>query len=435
MADDERVPEPGHFLPSSTESDATGTAGETTPLTPAETGNRRQLGLGEARPVSISREPVRKKATPLPDDPEYQGFYGGPPTAPMPGAPTGPLRGTRQLGRVRYAGWKTTNPRTVVQQFAANSPYRKPARRFSQRFVGLVSALALVIVAGGTIAAYAKIDSFGNEVTNPLADPSIKPSEGPQSVAPNPTVTVTKPAVPDDVRVKQNELYTVGKIPTVKCKAPTVKPNTAANVLRYYQALLPCLNETWEPLVLKAGYPFRQPKVGLAGQKTTAPTCTGEKSETAYYCRLDETIYMQAKDDIKWFKRYPLDGQVSMMDTMAHEYSHHIQTLVNISASSDSRQGWMKAKAAQLEENRRFELQASCLGATFLGANKDSLQLRGTALQIWEFQAKHSGDEYNPKKIRDHGSRKSQWLWVGPAFKSANPASCNTFVAPPAKVS
>jgi hypothetical protein len=54
---------------------------------------------------------------------------------------------------------------------------------------------------------------------------------------------------------------------------------------------------------------------------------------------------------------------------------------------------------------------------------------------MWEYQIQHSGDEYDPKKVRDHGSRKNQWLWAGPAFKTTNPASCNTYTAPAAKVS
>ncbi|GAA3588556.1 neutral zinc metallopeptidase [Kribbella ginsengisoli] len=431
MADDERVPEPGHFLPGSDV--PTGEVSPVAPTSKLELGSGTGLGLGEARPISVSQEPARKKAAPLPDDPEYQGFYSGPPAAPLPGAPTGALRGTRQLGRVRYAGWKTTSPRAAVQEFSTHSPYRKPVRQFSQRFVGLVSALALVIVAGGTIAAYAKIDSFGNEVTNPLADPSIKPSEGPQSVAPNPTVTVTIPPVPDLVRLQKNLLYKVGKLPTVKCARPKIKPTSKANVLRFYQGLVPCLHETWEPLVLKANYPFRQPKLVLAG-KTNTTNCTGE-STTSNYCPTDELITMEWEKDLKDYKTYGNQVIVHMMDALAHEYGHHVQNLTEMSTASSSREGFAKTKAEKLEWSRRQELQANCLGANFLGANKVTLGLTGQDLKYWEYETKNSGDEFDPKKIRDHGSKKNQWLWSGPGFKSANPASCNTYVAPAAKVS
>lgn len=437
MADDERVPKPGHYLPGGAgdQPEPAATGAPRTALTSPDTVNRRQLGLGKARPIGAPVDPTLKKATPLPTDPAYQGDFGAPPPAPLPGAPVTPLRGTRQLGGARPVGWHTTSTRTGVPQFVTQQPELKQPRRFSRPIVGLLSALALILVSGGAVASYKLIDSFDSTVANPLTQPTVKPSESPLPAPPAPTVTKTAPTVSDADRVQKNKLYTVGKVPTVKCAEPAVKPNTQANVLRYYQALLPCLHETWEPLVLKAGYPFRQAKIALVGQKTSAATCTGQDPDSAYYCGVDETIYMLAKDDLESYKDDPVSARIWMMSTIAHEYAHHVQILVNIGISSKSRQGWMKSKASQLEENRRFELQASCLGAVFLGANKATLGLRGQKLEIWEFQTKHSGDEYNPEKIRDHGSRKNQWFWEGPAFKSTNPASCNTFVAPSAKVS
>jgi hypothetical protein len=47
----------------------------------------------------------------------------------------------------------------------------------------------------------------------------------------------------------------------------------------------------------------------------------------------------------------------------------------------------------------------------------------------------HTGDEYNPDKIRDHGARKNHGYWSLRAFTSANPSSCNTFTAPAKRVS
>jgi predicted metalloprotease len=144
---------------------------------------------------------------------------------------------------------------------------------------------------------------------------------------------------------------------------------------------------------------------------------------------------MQWQDTPKSYREDPMPTRVDMMDTLAHEYGHHVQMLTNILISSESREGWTKSSAAKLEWNRRKELQASCLGAAFLGANKQSLGFRGEQLRFWEYLVQHSGDEYNPKKVRDHGSRKNQWLWGGAAFKSGSPASCNTYTASAKKVS
>jgi predicted metalloprotease len=234
------------------------------------------------------------------------------------------------------------------------------------------------------------------------------------------------------VRLQKNEIYTVGKVPTVNCKEPSIKPTSRSAILKYYNALLPCLNRAWQPLVKKAGYPFRPPKLQLVTKNTSS--CLGT-TDRSFYCGADETISMQWQDTPKTYRQNALATRVVMMDTLAHEYAHHVQHLTNILISSESREGWTKSNAAKLEWNRRLELQASCFAAAFLGANKQGLGFRGEKLRFWEYMVQHSGDEYDEKKVRDHGSRKNQWLWGGAAFKSGSPASCNTYTAPSTKVS
>ncbi|MDX6235621.1 MAG: uncharacterized protein QOG10_436 [Kribbellaceae bacterium] len=433
MADDESVPKPGHFLPGGA-GDAAGDDTGTTAPRPVMPSAARQLSLGKPRPVRPRTDPALIKPKPSPQSDDGSSGFGAPPPDPLPGAPApAALAGTKQLGGGRPTGWHSRSRRTGAQFSSGPSPVQ-PQRKFSKQAIAAFSALALLVVGGGVVASMKVIDSYGNLVGNPLAGPSVKPSDLPPAApVPSPTVTVTVQPVPDAVRVKENKLYTAGRLASVNCKEPAIKPTTKAAVLKFYQAMLPCLNKTWAPLVRKAGYEFRAPKLVLF-EKQSLSACGGE-SELAFYCGDDETITMRWQTDVKNYKLSKINAQVDMMDTLAHEYGHHVQLLTHILISSTSREGWATTEAAKLEENRRLELQASCLGSAFIGANNKSLGMTGLQLEVWQFQAKHSGDEYNPKKIRDHGSRKNQWYWAGPAFASANPKSCNTFTAPAAKVS
>jgi predicted metalloprotease len=344
-----------------------------------------------------------------------------------------PLRGSRQLGGARPVGWNSPSIRTGVPQFASQPPDLKGPRRFSRPIAGLLTVLALIMVSGGAFAGYKLINSYDSTVANPLVKPTVKPSEKPLPAPPPPTVTKTVQPVPDAVRLQKNGLYQVGKLPSVNCAVPKIKPDSKANVLRFYQALMPCLAETWEPLVLKAGYPFRQPKLVLAG-KTTTGACTGKSTHwIASYCGADETMTMKWEQMVKYYKQDPVTA-VNLLTTISHEYSHHVQMLTNILISSASREGWAKTKAAELEWSRRLELQADCLGAAFLSANKKTLDLKGERLRFWVYASKNGGDELSPDKVRDHGSRKSAEYWTTRGFATADPASCNTYVAPSGKV-
>ncbi|ONI78290.1 hypothetical protein BWI15_02095 [Kribbella sp. ALI-6-A] len=416
------VPAPGHFLP--------GGDGEPGPSQEAVSRPVRRpqpMGLSKAKPISAD-EPTQRKGAPLPTEDGQTGF-GAPPPAPLPGAPSAPLTGARQRGGSRPVGWNSPSSRRAPQ-FSDPTP-AGPARRLPKPVVITGAVAGIVALAGAALLGYRAMDTF-DTVASPLSKPSVKQTE-PLPAPPQPTVTVTVQPVPDAVRVKQNGLYKAGKVASVNCAEPKVKPTTEAAALRYYQALLPCLNRAWAPLVRKAGYEFRPPKLQLYAKGQTS--CLGEPTDTAFYCGDGETITMRGDQDSKFFRQNPEAGRARAMDTLSHEYAHHVQMLTNILISSGSREGWAKTEAAKLEENRRMELQASCLGAAWLGANKTALGLTGERLRIWEWQTKHTGDEYDPKKKRDHGSRKNMWLWAGTAFKTANPASCNTFVAPAAKVS
>ncbi|MFI5696336.1 neutral zinc metallopeptidase [Kribbella sp. NPDC051586] len=424
---DEGTPKPGHFLPGGSDEPAAGSRPLTLRSSPPG-------GLGKARSVALEDSPVRRKARPIPTEPGTTSEYSGPPVAPLTGVPAQPLTGTRRVGGPRSTGWHK-NPSRGVPQFSSEPPPVKPPRHYSHRVIAGLSVIVLVMLTGATVAGFKLIDSYDTRVDNPLSQPSVKKSQAPLPVPPDPTVTVTATTVPDLQRLRQNEVYKAGTVAAVSCKEPAIKPDSQSAILRYYKALLPCLDKAWAPVIKRSGYEFRSPKVQLQTKQPNSTTgCTGEE-DVAYYCDADESINISWKNDLKFYKDDPVAARVWMMDTMAHEYGHHVQNMTEMLTAAWSREGWAKTKTEELEWTRRKELQATCFGAAFLGANKRSLGLSGEKLRLWQWEAQHSGDEYNPKKVRDHGSRKSNWAWSEPAFKSTNPASCNTFTASAAKVS
>ncbi|MEU4197015.1 neutral zinc metallopeptidase [Kribbella sp. NPDC026611] len=422
------TPKPGHFMP--------GGEGETVPdgSRPLTLNRARSIGMGKARDVSLADSSLRRKARPLPADPNAQTEYSGPPVAPLTGAPLQPLAGTRRVGGSRPVGWHS-NPSRAGAQWSSEPPPIKPPRQLSKAVIGGLSVLIVLMLTGATIAGFKLINRYDNTVDRPLTQPEVKKSTVPLPVPPDVTVTKVAPNVPDIVRLQQNELYKAGKVASVSCKEPAIKPDSQSAILRYYTALLPCLNKAWEPVVTKAGYRFRAPQLKLQSkQPSSQDDCSGEMN-VAYYCSTDESINISWKNDLQFYKDSPIGARVWMLDTMAHEYGHHVQQMTEMLTAADSREGWARSNASKLEWSRRTELQATCFGGAFLGANKKSLGLSGNKLKVWEYEASHSGDEYNPKKVRDHGSKKSNWAWAGPAFKSTSPASCNTFTAPASKVS
>jgi predicted metalloprotease len=234
-----------------------------------------------------------------------------------------------------------------------------------------------------------------------------------------------------DQTLVQNGLYKAGRVPTVSCKLPAGEQTSKAAVLATATVMIGCLDRAWVSVVARAGHYYESPGLVVFDRAKDKGCGLRKIHASAFYCTAENKIYLEWKEylqDGSWNQR------VDLVDTMAHEYGHHLQRLSGILSY-----GWDPVASvtspAALLKSRRLELQASCFGAAFLGANKKALRLTGAREQIWEYQTRHSGDEYNPAKIHDHGSRKNHWLWSGPAFRSTNPASCNTWSAPAKKVS
>jgi uncharacterized protein len=379
MTDDGTAPKPGHFLPG---------------------------GAGDGTAAQHRPAPVR---------------------SPQPDASRMPADGHLQQ---QSFGW--VDPSAGRHASPAPPPYER--RRVTRPVLAGV-VVAAMLVAGGGVALLAQLmKSYDGMVQRPLTGPTLPPAEGP-SGAPLPEATVTVTPTPDAVVVMQNDFYRTGRLTSSKCEEPSYRPSSRTGVMKYVQTMLPCLNKSWGPTVRKAGHQFRAPKLVLfKGDSVTTP-CSGRTSD-AFYCGTNETIYVSWTEQVEQHRKSDHTwARIDLAATVAHEYGHHIQQLVGILDASQSLEDGASTDAARLLQSRRVELQAECLSAVYLGADKDRFPVEGRIYDKWLWRAKHHGDEYSEDHVRDHGSRKSTAAWSLRGFGTPDPKSCNTFTAPAAAVS
>lgn len=269
--------------------------------------------------------------------------------------------------------------------------------------------------------------------------PSTPPKPAsPPTPTPSPTKTKAVPETnwateTEKAYLQKSKLYTAGRVPAVACPLPSARQTSKSAVLARAKVIVKCLDRAWTPLIARTGNYFESPKVVVYTRTKSVKVCgvAPVAYSTAFYCPDEQTIYLE-------WQGYLEDGdrtwaEVDLISTMGHEYGHHLQYVVGIGALTDRRQEDEPA-AVQLEISRRLELQASCLGAAFTGANKVAFGLTGERLRTWNLQSRQ-GDDVGPKSPRDHGSANSNQYWIDLAFRSANPSSCNTWAAPAGRVS
>ena len=86
---------------------------------------------------------------------------------------------------------------------------------------------------------------------------------------------------------------------TVNCKEPRVRPNNARNAAAYWAAIKPCLDRSWAPLVAKAGYTFRAPKMLYWSGTSVHSPCGDGPVNVPFYCSGNHMMYMKVDVFVK----------------------------------------------------------------------------------------------------------------------------------------
>jgi uncharacterized protein len=238
--------------------------------------------------------------------------------------------------------------------------------------------------------------------------------------------------------VRYNRLYTTPAITPSKCKEVNVSMRTVAGVVAYDTQLWNCMYAAWAVPLKAAGASYKvKPKLVVHTATKINTGCGIVSNTTGYYCSAaGGVIYIPATQIVAQWGKNPTYARAWATQMVAHEYGHHVQFLTGILGASWQRQLAFSTNTARLEESRRRELQASCLGAAYIGANKRYYPMAGGLLTQFNYLVTHMGDQ--PGYPRDHGSMKNHGFWTTAGFNAKHTytvaGNCNTFNAASAYV-
>ncbi|WP_310379089.1 neutral zinc metallopeptidase [Flavobacterium sp.] len=204
----------------------------------------------------------------------------------------------------------------------------------------------------------------------------------------------------------------------------------------FVKTLLADNEDIWTKIFEENNLTFEAPKLVLfSGQVQTA--CGGASSASGpFYCPGDKVIYM----DMTFFEELRTKfgaegGDFAIAYVLAHEYGHHIQTILGTSA-----------KVRQLQENRSetegnklsvaLELQADFYAGlwTHYNENKNAMLEPGDIEEALS-AANAVGDDAIQKKMQGqvvpdsftHGTSEQRMYWFNRGFKSGDINKGDTF--------
>lgn len=321
----------------------------------------------------------------------------------------------------------------------AESPYAIPASSRSprQRFglgtiVVLLTGLSAAGLAGFLTFA-AAVDS-SEATTTPRAD-TPKPGaaetdpsaeEEPPQTPPSGEEGVPEEGAGADV-LTANSLYNNGELAEVTCEAPDLDPDDAESMERFLHDITDCLDRAWSEHFEQAGMEFEKPQRIYWYTSGQSP-CGSYPAPgvAAFYCEANKGLYLGLKDIAHDTGDSDLPESYTFL--LSHEYGHHVQGesdilghLHNTRSDEDHTQEDREALT------RRNELQANCLGGSFLGAAQDTFPISPTERANILEDAERRGD-FGPG-TRTHGSPENGSMWTAHGMDRRNPAACNTWAA------
>jgi predicted metalloprotease len=190
------------------------------------------------------------------------------------------------------------------------------------------------------------------------------------------------------------------------------------------------------------GVPYQKATTRLFSGSVNTACGAASSGMGPFYCPGDNHVYIDLSFYDELARRFGAPGQFAQAYVLAHEYGHHVQTLVGTEA--EVRRAQQRDPANANQYSVAMELQADCYAGAWAKAATSTTDATGKPLftsitqqDIDEaLQAaaavgddtiqRQSGGQINEQAFT-HGSAQQRQQWFGQGFTTGDPRQCNTF--------
>ena len=190
--------------------------------------------------------------------------------------------------------------------------------------------------------------------------------------------------------------------------------------------------DVWTPILKAKGVAFSPATLTVYDVATPTSCGTGVSAAGPFYCPEDSHIYLDLEFFNELGQRFGAPGQFAQAYVVAHEYGHHIQTLLGAMKTGEERSRGAEGGSV------RVELQADCYAGVW--ANRANAQFK--ILQDGDVEgglraAAAVGDDTLEKQTQGavvpdsftHGTSAQRVRWFKRGLDSGDMDRCDTFGA------
>ena len=212
-------------------------------------------------------------------------------------------------------------------------------------------------------------------------------------------------------------------------------PDPDAKLVDFIGFVVDDVQGWWQKDFAQSGRTYQVTKLVLFDGQTQSG-CGLASSETGpFYCPVDRKVFL----DLGFFRelrdRFQAPGDFAEAYVIAHEFGHHVQTLLGIEERVQEERQSHPSEANDLSV--RLELQADCYAGVWAHSAYEQKLLETGDLEEALTAAAAVGDDriqrsagrrVNPETWT-HGSSAQRVKWLKIGFQDGDPSSCDTFSA------
>lgn len=213
-----------------------------------------------------------------------------------------------------------------------------------------------------------------------------------------------------------------------------------ADLKAYMNAVYIDLDAMWTEIFVAAERSdYRAPSFVIFEAFTNSACGGADEAVGPHYCPVDEKIYLDLDFFTQLRDQFGAEGDFAPGYVIAHEFGHHIQTVIGV---SEEVRGLQQENPDQANElSILMELQADCFAGVWASTlvvgtdTGESIELDPGEIQEALDAASAVGDDRIQSQVTGrvtpetwtHGSAEQRADWTLTGYESGDPGACDTF--------
>src|SRR5512141_992525 len=203
--------------------------------------------------------------------------------------------------------------------------------------------------------------------------------------------------------------------------------------VKFVSFVIDDVQRTWEKEFPKLGGTYQRAKLVLFRDATRSGCGFAEAAMGPFYCSADQKVYLDLGFFDELRSRFGAPGEFAEAYVIAHEFGHHVQTLLGI--DEKVRRAQAERPSTNNELSVRMELQADCLAGVWGHSTGERNILEKGDVESGLAAAAAVGDDRLQKAATGrvhpeswtHGSSKERTEWFTRGFQTGQVGACDTF--------